>query len=415
MSDEQIVGAPTGGEPTGQDADRTDAADASRGPDGQTRGAFLKRAAVLGVGTAVTGSVLAACGGGGGASTQAAAPAPSGAAAAKPNIAAKYKNKSIGVALLTASDENTLSIKKWAEQATKDADLNWSWKTVDTQASSSAAQEALNSFLTQKVDGIIDVAIGASTIEAQLKQAAEANVPVVGTYAFAEPDSSILQDYTLPPSVDASLLAHYMIMDLQNRYPSGKIQVGLLDFPLDLIQERRTAVKGLLAENSRFEIVAEEFSVSPTNTEQDATAKAKALMQSNPDLKAIWCNYPPIAVPAAAAVEQVGKTGEVQVYGHIATSAGVEGLRGGNGAMTATSWVDWPYVGYMLVDQLLEAMSGKTLNKQLSTLRPDPSIVFDSSNVETEVPKGTKAADWMFAGGTYRVQFLNEWNEKYGK
>lgn len=415
MSNASVGGGPSG---TGPEDDGLNLADAQgtaagAGLSGQTRSAFLKRAAALGVGTSITASLLAACGGGGESSV--AAPAsPSGGKAVKPNLAAKYKKKTIGFAELSEGDANILAVLQWVEEAAKEAELEWSWKVVDTQGNTGTAQQTLNSFLTQGVDGIMFVGIGAATVEAQLSQAKAAGVPTIATYSFAPADSSLSQDFTLPPAVDASLLGSYLIQDQLTRHPSGTIQVGMLDFSPDVIQGRRYAMQALLAQDSRFEIVAEDFSVSVTNTEQDATAKAKALMQANPDLAAIWCNYPPIALPAASAVEQVGKTGDVQVYGHIATNAGVEALRGGNGALTATSWVDLPYVSYTMVDQMLLGLSGGDFDRQLSVLRPDPSIVFDASNVETEVPKGTNAVDWMFAGGTYRTQFLSEWNERYG-
>lgn len=415
MSDESIAGAPSDGAPQHEVLNLAAAGDdaVQAGLSGQTRAAFLKRAAALGVGTSVTASLLAACGGGGDSSV-AAPSGPSGSETVKPNLAAKYKKKTIGFAELTEADENQLAIVKWAEQSAKDAGLEWSWKVVDTMGNTGTAQQTLDSFLTQGVDGIMFVGIGATTVEAQLNKAKAAGVPTIATYSFAPADSSLAQDYTLPPSVDASLLGSYLVKDQLNRHPSGTIQVGMLDFPADVIQERRYAMQAYFEQDPRFEVVAEDYSVSVTNTEQDATAKAKAMMQANPDLAAIWCNYPPIAVPAASAVEQVGKTEDVQVYGHIATSAGVEALRGGQGALVATSWVDWPYVGYTLVDQMLFGFSGEQPDRQLSVLKPDPSIVFDASNVETEVPKGTKAADWMFAGGTYRTQFLSEWNERYG-
>lgn len=377
---------------------------------GQTRGSFLKRVAVAGVGASVTGSLLAACGGGG-STTAEATEASSGTV--KPKIGASYKNKTIGFAMLTASDENIHAIANWAEQAAEDAELGWNWKVVDTMGSTGQAQQALSSFLTQKVDGIMMVGIGATTVEAQLKQAKSAGIPTIGAYTFAPPESSIQQEYTLPPDVDASLLGNYLIKDQLERHPTGTIKVAMLDFPIDVIQARRYAFKALIEQQSRFQIVDEEFSVSVTNTEQDATAKTKALIQANPDLNAIWCNYPPIAPPAASAVEQSGKGEDIKVYGHIATSAGVDALRGGNGAMAATSWTDWPYVGYTFVGQVMYMMSGKEAERQLSVLKPDPSIVFDSTNVEAEVPKGSKASDWMFAGGSYRSQFLSEWNELF--
>lgn len=411
MADEDVAGTPAAGAPQDEGASIAPSGDGRSEGRGHTRASFLKRAAVAGAGTSITGSILAACGSGGEKTVAAESPS---VGAVKPNIATKYKNKTVGLLELTTADENQLAIIKGAQAAAEEAELGWSWKAIDTKGSTSAQQQGITSFLTQKVDGIFNIACAAATLEAQLKQAKAQKVPVIGTYTFAPPESSITQDYTLPPSADASLLGYFLIAEQERLHPTGKIQVAMLDFPINIIQERRYAFESLVSQHPRIEIVAKEFSVSVTNTEVDASTKAKALMSAHPNLAAIWCNYPPIATPAASAVEQVGKTSQVKVYGHIAESSGVEALRGSEKAMRATSWVDWPYVGYMLVDQLLLAMSGKTPNRLTSVLRPDPSTVFSADNVEAEVPKGTKAANWMFGRGSYRAQFMKEWTELYG-
>lgn len=383
------------------------------GPAGaHTRAGFLKRVAVAGVGTSMMGSVLAACGGGGKPTSAATTTrTESGGGTVTPNLGAKFKGKKIGFAMLTASDENILAIVKWAKQAAKDAELDWEYLVTDTRGDSAAAGTALDSYLTQKVDGIMMVGIGAGTVESQLSKAKSAGVPTIGSYTFAPADSSISQDFTLPPDSDASLLGNYLIADQLKRRQSGTIKVAMLDFPPNVIQARRFAFKGLVAQQKRFQIVAENYTISLTATAQSSSAAAQALIRAHPDLSAIWCNYPPIAVAAASGVAQSGK--DVQVYGHIANSAGVDAVRGGRGPLVATSWVDWPFAAYTFVDQMLQALSGEKLNRSLSVLRPDPAIVFDASNVDAEVPKGTKAADWMFAGGTYRTQFIRNWNEAY--
>jgi ABC-type sugar transport system substrate-binding protein len=374
-----------------------------------TRAGFLKRVAVVGAGTSLTGSVLAACGGGG--ETTTAATVAAAGETVKPNLGAKFKGKTIGFALLTSADENQASIVKWAKQAASDAGLDWTWDVTDTQGDPAAAGTTIGSYITKKVDGMMMVGIGAGSVESQLAKGVDAGIPMIGTYTFAPADSSIAQDFTLPPAADATLLGQYLIDDQLRRHPSGTIEVAMLDFPPNVIQGRRYAFEGIVAQNPRFKIVAKNYTISLTATAQSASAAAQALIRSNPNLKAIWCNYPPIAVPAASGVAQSGK--DVQVYGHIANSSGVEAVREGNGPLVATSWVDWPFVGYSLVDQMLLALSGAKPDRQRAVLAPDPAIVFDKTNVEVEVPKGTKAADWMFAGGTYRSTFLKNWNEQY--
>jgi ABC-type sugar transport system substrate-binding protein len=368
---------------------------------GYPRGAFLKRAALAGAGATVAGGILGA-----GELTAATSRADVSA-----KINPKYKGKKIGFAMLTASDENILSIVKYAKQAASAAGLGWSWVVVDTRGDVAAAQTTLGSFLTQKVNGTMMVGIGAGSVEAQLAEGKAAGIPMIGSYTFADAASSIAQDYTLPPDVDASLLGNYLIADQLKRHPKGTIKVAMLDFPFNVIQARRYAFEALIAQQSRVKVVAKNYTIGAATTAQDASKAAQTLLRAHPDLSAIWCNYPPIAVPAAAGVAQTGK--KVQVYGHIANSSGVEAVRSGSSPLVATSWVDWPYVGYSLVDQMLEAMSGKVLNRKLSILRPDPSIVFDSGNVNREVPKGTKAGDWSFAGGAYRGNFIKVWNKLY--
>ncbi|HKG04085.1 MAG TPA: substrate-binding domain-containing protein [Conexibacter sp.] len=378
--------------------------------NGFTRSSFLKRAAVTGVGASVVGTALQACGSGG--STVAAPTASGGGGAVKPNIGEKYRNKTIGFAILTSADENISNILRWCKSVAKEADLGWTIVDTDTMGSVPTAQSTLTAFLTRKVDGIIMIGIGASQMEPQLAKAKEAGIPTVGSYTFAPLDSSLGNDYGLPPDGDASLIGNYLIADQLQRRPTGKIKVAMLDFTADVIQARRFAFKGLIEQQDRFEIVAEHNNISLTNTASDSSAAARTILQANPDLNAIWCNYPPIALPAASGVAQSGKT-DVQVYGHIANTAGVEALRGNSTPLVATSWIDIPYISYTLIGQILQGLSGKKLDRKLSVQQPDPAVVFDANNVDQQVPKGTKAGDWMFGGGTYRTSFLETWNELY--
>jgi ABC-type sugar transport system substrate-binding protein len=370
----------------------------------------VNRAAVLRalLGGAVAVPLLAGC------TTRGdnAAPAPtvSSNSDVKAALGNSFKGKTIGVVFYTLLDENEVSIQKWLNQAAQDAGLNWNFITVDAKGDQSQAQTGMSSFITRKVDAIVVVVVPAIFINAQLQQAKAAGIPVVGNLMFAQFDPTIAVDYGPLLDHDALLLTHYLMADQKNRRGSTPIKVGVLDAPVsDALVPGRSVFETLIGTDNQFKIVARDYAVSGTNTVQDSTTRAQGMVQANPDINAIFCNYPPIAVPAASGIEQLGKK-DIQVYGRIAQSASVEAIRNGNSPLVATSWVDWPYQSYTIIEQVLMVLKGDKPNRLLSLTRPVPDVIFDASNVNEQVPKGTKAADWMFAGGAYKSQFIARWN-----
>jgi ABC-type sugar transport system substrate-binding protein len=392
--------------------------DENREPDeqrGSTRAGFFKRVAISGVAASGAAGILAACGGGGkdAAAVTATTGTSTAGGAASGSIGARYKNKTIGVPINTLLDENEATIVRYLREASDRAGLNWKFLADDTRADQAAAQTTVQSYVTRKVDAIIDCTVPASSIEAQLAAATAANIPIVGTYTFAEFSPSILADYSAILDHDAVLLSHYLINDQQRTRRRSSVRVGMLDAPLAVVAPRRWIFEALARNSPGVAIVDQDFAISLTDTVNDATRRATAMLQKNPDLSCIWCNYPPIAVPVASAVAQAGKT-DVQVYGHVAQSGGVEAIRDRSNPLVATSWFDLVYNAYGLVDLVLQALSGRTPDRETSYLSPIPDAVFDASNVDAEIPKGTRAADWKFAGGSYRDGFVARWNQTYG-
>lgn len=343
----------------------------------------------------------------------AAAPTISSNSNVKAALGSSFKGKTIGVVFYTLLDENEVSIQKWLNQAAQDAGLNWNFIAVDAKGDQSQAQTAVSSFITRKVDAIVVVVVPAIFINAQLEQAKAAGIPVVGNLMFAQFDPTVAVDYGPLLDHDALLLTHYLMADQKNRRGNGPIKVGVLDAPVsDALVPGRSVFETLIGTDDQFKIVARDYAVSGTNTVQDSTTRAQGMVQANPDINAIFCNYPPIAVPAASGIDQLGKK-DVQVYGRIAQSASVEAIRNGKSSLVATSWVDWPYQSYTIIEQVLMVLKGQKPNRLLSLTRPVPDVIFDASNVNEQVPKGTKAADWMLAGGAYRSQFIARWNEVF--
>lgn len=380
---------------------------------GSTRKAFLRRAAIAGVGAATASSVLAACGQGSedaAATTDTAGASDAGRSA---TIADKYKGKTIGVPIYTSLDENEVTIKENLEKASKRAGLDWKFLIDDTKADQAAAQSAVQSYITRKVDAIIDIVVPGAFVEAQFAAARKAGIPVIGNYTFAGFSPSVTADYSPPLDQEEIPMSHFLINDQQRTLGRKQVKVAMLDVPLDVVKPRHASFRSVAATYPGVEIVAEDFNVSATDTVADATRRAKALLQKHRDLSCFWAGFPPVALPVASAVAQAGRGKDVQVYGHATGTAGVAAVRDKGNPLRATTYVDFPYNAYGMVDLVLQALAGREVDRQISYLSPIPTAVFSEANVDIEVPKGTNAKDWTFARGTYVDDFIARWNATY--
>lgn len=365
--------------------------------NGQTRASFLKRTALAGVAASGATTLLGW--------------ESSSAAAQASRIAPKYIGKKIGVPVYTYLDGNEIAILNGMKVAVSKAGLKWNLVTIDTKASEAEAQTALSALITQKVDLIIDVVVPAAFIEAQLAQAKKAGIPVVGNFTNAPYDPNIVADWSQPLDEDAVLMAHYLINDQLNNRKRRTVNVGMLDSPLPVVEPRRWVFEAIAANFApKVKIVAQDFNISLTNTVTDAASRAKAMLIKHPSIHALWCNYPPITAPIVSAVSQTGRK-DVQVYGHNA-NGGADLVRGGT-PLVATTHADYVYQGFGLVDLALQVLSGKKPSRQLTWVYSQPTIIFDITNVNQEVPKGTSEANWRYYGGTYEQNFISKWNKLY--
>lgn len=378
---------------------------------GTTRSQFIKRAAISGVGLAGVSSVLAACGDSGPSGAVAAGPTLS--AGERPKIAAKYKNKTIGVPIYSGLDENEPVILHHLEAASENAGLQWKFISNDTKADQAAAESTVQSYLNRNVDAIIDIVVPAAYLEAQFAAAKKKGIPVIGNYTFPASNSSITADYSPPLDMEEVPMSHYLINDQQQRLGRKGVKVAMMDVPLEVVEPRHWSFEAICPHYEGVEIVEKDFNVDPTNLVADATRRAKAILQKNPDLSCIWVGFPPLALPVASAIAQEGKS-DIQVYGHATGVAGAEAVQEQNTPMVATTWVDFPYSAYGMVDLVLQALSGAEVSKQASYLRPVPTTVFGPENIEQEIPKGTDPKDWTFAEGTYISYFMSRWQKYYG-
>lgn len=382
-----------------------------RQTDGLPRKDFLRRAAALSVGAAAAPAMLA--------SEAAAKPARIGNRSLADRIAPKYKNKTIGVPMFQVADQNEVLLVEQFKQISKAAGLNWKWLADDAQGNQQKAQQVVSSYVTRKVDAMFLLVIPTRWVPAQLAAARRKKIPVIGMNNFAPLSPDLTFEYGPVLGSDAVFLAEYLVLDQIKRRGNKKIKIGALNVPVDVVQDRVAVFKGIVGLNRQFEIAGgKPVEVDVTNVAGSTIQATRSLLTRYPDLNAIWSPYPPMAVPAASAVAQAGKSKQVQVYGHVAQSAGLDALRDKSNPLVAISWVDLVFWAYQLVEYMLDIFAGRTQSRFVQYQNPIPAAVIDKSSVariQKVKVQGKNVSTWMLNEGTYRPVFLKKWQKKFAR
>jgi ABC-type sugar transport system substrate-binding protein len=331
-------------------------------------------------------------------------------------IASRYKNKTIGLLHYTLADENEQSLEDAVKQAAKMAGLNWKFKVQNSNANQSSMQSMLSTFVSQKVDAIILSVVPPKLVESALVQAKAAKIPVFGYWTFGELDPNMTLDYTGSPAMDAAALASYMCSDLYNKYPTGTIDIALVDTNLDILQARSVTVRAIAQLFPRINIL-DSADIDLTDIGGSATSITGGFLSKHSTLKAIWTNYPPTLVSAASEVIIKGAANRVGVYGHIGESAGLSALADPKNPVKAMSWVDFDNQSFNLVGYMLKYFSGAKIDPLASYEDIYPLTVFTKKTVKSlATGRGTAyGKGWTYSIGSWKAPLVASWKHTYRK
>jgi ABC-type sugar transport system substrate-binding protein len=373
------------------------------------RRTLLMRSGAAGL-LASSAGFLAACGGSdktpkaSGQGQAGAVPKPSGGG----TIAAKYKNKKIGVIELVPADENQAVIASEMRLASKTAGLNWDIQSVGAQGKTTTAATALDNFVTKKFDAVMMIVVPASAVGPQLARAEKAGIPVFGNYSFGQNVPGVTADYSAVLPMDASALGLYIVNTWLAKKPKGPIKVGLLDnTDIPLLNQRSVVFKSLLALFPQFKVIAT-HNVDLANLVADSSSATRTMLSAHPDLDVIWANYAPVALPAASAVSAAGRGDKVAVYGHVSGAAGIDAVRSGTSPLKAISWVDFIYNAWGIVDLMLRHFAGKPVSPLISQVNPVPVVVIDKDH---NLPE--KGKNYESFGGSFKQTFADGWKSEF--
>ncbi|RWI92722.1 substrate-binding domain-containing protein [Mesorhizobium sp.] len=190
----------------------------------------------------------------------------------------------------------------------------------------SAQNDAIETYITQKVDGIILVAIDVNGVKPAITAAKAAGIPVVAIDAQipnGDNVSFIGVDNTKAGADIGKFYADYVKTEM-----GGKAKIGIIGALNSFIQNQRLdGFKKAVTDSG--EAITFLDTVDGQNVQETALSASENLMTANPDMTSLYATGEPALLGAVSAVTSQGRTGDVKVFGWDLTKQAIQGIDDG--------------------------------------------------------------------------------------
>ncbi|WP_246737294.1 substrate-binding domain-containing protein [Nordella sp. HKS 07] len=274
---------------------------------------------------------------------------------------------------LVQINQQALFFTQMNEGAQKAADAAGVKLVIFNANNDPAAQNnAIETYIQEKVAGIVVVAIDTNGIMPAVNAAAAAGIPVTAVDAVlpAGPQKAQI-------GVDNAGAGKAM-GEFFNKYVAdnmgGKAKLGIVGALNSTIQNiRQKGFEDVVKTNAG---VTTAGVVDGRNVQDSALSAAESLITANPDLNAIYATGEPALLGAVAAVESQGKQGQIKVFGWDLTAQAIKGIDAGY--VVGVVQQDPAGMGAAAVDALVKITKGETVPATI----PVPITIVTKDNVE---------------------------------
>ncbi|MFQ6160213.1 substrate-binding domain-containing protein [Sinorhizobium meliloti] len=237
----------------------------------------------------------------------------------------------------------------------------------------SAQNDAIETYITQKVDGIILIAIDVNGVKPAITAAKNAGIPVIAIDAqIPEGDnvSFVGVDNTKAGGEIGKFFADYVKNEM-----SGTAKVGVIGALNSFIQNQRLDGFKAAVEESGQKI---EFlnTVDGQNVQDVALSAAENLMTANPDMTALYATGEPALLGAVSAVTSQGRSDSIKVFGWDLTKSAIDGID--QGFVTAVIQQDPAGEGKAAVEALVKLKKGEKIDPIINV----PVTIVTKENVD---------------------------------
>ncbi|TIQ21304.1 MAG: sugar ABC transporter substrate-binding protein [Mesorhizobium sp.] len=237
----------------------------------------------------------------------------------------------------------------------------------------SAQNDAIENYITQKVDGIILVAIDVNGVKPAITAAKAAGIPVIAIDAQIPDGDNVAfigVDNAKAGEDIGKFYADYVKAEM-----GGTAKIGIVGALNSFIQNQRLDGFKKAVTDSGLDITFLD-TVDGQNVQETAMSASENLMTANPDMTTLYATGEPALLGAVSAVTSQGRTGDVKVFGWDLTKQVIQGID--DGWVVAVVQQDPAGEGKAAVEALVKLKKGETVEPIINI----PVTIVTKDNVD---------------------------------
>lgn len=230
--------------------------------------------------------------------------------------------KTYGVSVMTHANPFFLKEVTSVQETLKDVDATV--LAPDPANDITKQVQDVTEFCARGVDVIIIDPIDSEGIKPALVEADRAGIPVI-IVDMTVADSDLIVSFVESNNVKLGRLAAESLIEAMG----GEGEIGIINWStIQCVRERVQGLEEVIEESykDKVKIVANQDAFGVV---EDAQSIMESFMQSNPNLKGVFCINDPTAQGAIAAIEAANKTGEIFVSSVDGSQNGIDMIKEG--------------------------------------------------------------------------------------
>ena len=233
-----------------------------------------------------------------------------------------YSDKTIGFVGMTLNNEYHIILANAVKKAAKAAGINVEIQAGSEHASAEEQLKIIENYIEEGVDGIILVPASSEGLISALQDAKKANIPIINLDTKLSDETLKTLDEDIPFYGTDNYKGGQLTGELfAKTYPKGA-QVAILR-GVEGQTNDADRYNGFLDKAGDVKIVGEQHADWETD---NAYTAVQNIIQSNPDIEAIYAENDLMGLGAYQAVDEAGLTDQVKIFSYDGVVAGLQAV-----------------------------------------------------------------------------------------
>lgn len=287
----------------------------------------------------------------------------------------KAQGKTIWVIVTSMQSPLHEAVAEGIEAAAEEAGVNVHF--YDGQFQPDRYNDGIRQAIAQGADGIVLQSVARELVSGPIGDAVKQGIPVVDLWngGIDEPLDGFFAHVTSDFVQDGKVLADYVLAKSECKANAVTYTASQYVILLDMNKGIEDEFAALCPEDCKLK-------VSEVNTGELATAVGPQVVADlNRDRSINWLipQFDAAAQPMVPAIKAAGLSDRVKLVGHDGVDVNMDWVRNQDVQVMDMSFPEPDYVGWVILDQMLRALSGA---KPADLVMP--GVVFDGDNIPAE-------------------------------